>query len=249
MNKEETLKHNEKHSGIPPLTLEKIHDTLHKRIDLIQKEFNDGFEFLINHPKSVTFFGSARLPTGDFYYEKARSLAAKIVHALGHTVMTGGGPGIMEAANKGAFEAKGNSVGLTIKLPKEQTTNPYLTNHLAFHYFFSRKVCLSFSAEAYIFFPGGFGTLDEFSEILTLVQTHKIEKVPIILVGNEYWNALDSFIKEHILKKEMIDPEDTQLYTITENEEEIIEIIRKVPIKDGVPYKEDAVVETKTILS
>ena len=146
-------------------------------------------------------------------------------------VVTGGGPGIMEAANKGAFEAKGKSLGLTIKLPQEQTTNPYITNEVSFNYFFSRKVCLSFSAEAYLFFPGGFGTLDELFEILTLVQTRKIEKVPIILVGNDYWTALDAFIKEHLLSKEMIDSEDITLYSISENEDEIIEIIRNAPVR------------------
>lgn len=242
MDKEETMKHNEKHLGLSPITLKEVHEAAHRRLSLISKEFRDGFEFLINHPKSVTFFGSSRLPTGNPYYEKARSLAAKIIHALGHSVITGGGPGIMEAANKGAFEAKGNSIGLTIKLPKEQVTNPYLTHQMGFHYFFSRKVCLSFSSEAYIFFPGGFGTLDEFSEILTLIQTHKIPKVPIVLVGDEYWKAMDVFIKDHMLKNEMIDLEDMHLYQITEDEEKIIEIIRQVPITNGVPYRED---ETK----
>lgn len=237
MDKEETLKHNEKHLGLSPVTLEELHKSAHKRVNLIAKEFKDGFEFLINHPKSVTFFGSARLPDGDVYYEKARSIAAKIVHALGYSVVTGGGPGIMEAANKGAFEAKGKSLGLNIKLPEEQIINPYLTHEMEFHYFFSRKVCLSFSAEAYIFFPGGFGTLDEFTEIITLIQTHKIEKVPIILVGNEFWKAFDNFIREYLLKKEFIDLEDIALYTITEDENEIIEIIRKAPIRDGVPIK------------
>lgn len=231
MDKEETLKHNEKHLHIPTLTLEKVHEAMHKRIELIQKEFTEGFKFLVNHPKSVTFFGSARLPDTDVHYEKARSIGAKIVHALGYSVVTGGGPGIMEAANKGAFEAKGKSLGLTIKLPQEQTTNPYITNEVSFNYFFIRKVCLSFSAEAYLFFPGGFGTLDELFEILTLVQTRKIEKVPIILVGNDYWTALDAFIKEHLLSKEMIDSEDITLYSISENEDEIIEIIRNAPVR------------------
>lgn len=236
MDKEEILKHNEKHAGLSPVTLEELHESAHKRVSIIDKEFKEGFEFLINHPKSVTFFGSARLTNGDLYYEKARSIAAKIIHALGYSVLTGGGPGIMEAANKGAFEAKGKSLGLNIKLPKEQVTNPYLTHSMSFHYFFSRKVCLSFSAEAYLFFPGGFGTLDEFTEILTLIQTRKIEKVPIILVGHEYWKAFDSFVRENLLTQKMIDLEDLDLYTITEDENEIIEIIRNAPVQNGVPF-------------
>ncbi|MFM2357286.1 MAG: hypothetical protein RJA61_23 [Candidatus Parcubacteria bacterium] len=237
MDKEQTRKHNEKHLGLEPLSLSEVHNAIDTRIGAIQKEFKDGFEFLVDHPKSVTFFGSARLPTGDIYYEKARSIAAKIVHALGYSIVTGGGPGIMEAANKGGFEAKGKSLGLTIKLPKEQITNPFLTEEVKFHYFFSRKVCLSFSAEAYLFFPGGFGTLDELFEILTLVQTHKIEKVPVILVGTEYWKALDVFMREQMLAKEMIDKDDVALYHITEDENEIIEIIKNAPIKNGVPIK------------
>lgn len=237
MDKEETLKHNEKHLGFSPVTLEELHRSAHKRVNLINKEFKDGFEFLINHPKSVTFFGSSRLPDGDIYYEKARSIASKIVHALGYSVVTGGGPGVMEAANKGAFEAKGKSLGLNIKLPTEQVINPFLTHSMEFHYFFSRKVCLSFSAEAYLFFPGGFGTLDELTEILTLIQTHKIEKVPIVLVGNEFWKAFDTFMREHLLKKDLIDAEDLNLYKITEDESKIIEIIRNAPIRDGVPIK------------
>jgi len=116
-----------------------------------------------------------------------------VVKELSYPIFTGGGPGIMEGANRGALEAGGKSFGLTIELPHEQSTNPYLTKHLDFYYFFSRKVCMTFSAEAFIFFPGGVGTLDEFFEILTLVQTGKIEKLPIVLVGVEFWSKLDEF--------------------------------------------------------
>lgn len=219
-----------------PITLLEISEAAERRVALISREFIEGFEFIRNYPKSVTFFGSARIKEDDHFYKKARKLANRIVKELHYSVTTGGGPGIMEAANRGAFEAGGNSVGLTIDLPKEQEDNKYLTDREDFHYFFSRKVCLSFSAEAYIFFPGGFGTLDEFLEILTLVQTGKILKVPIVLVGGSYWKPLKNFFKEVVLKNEMIEKEDLNLYTITDDEEEILEIIREAPVRIGLKY-------------
>lgn len=218
------------------LTRKEIHNSTQERIALITKEFTDGFNFIKDYPKSVTFFGSARLLESTPYYEKAQSLGKRIVMDLNYTVLTGGGPGLMEAANRGAYEAGGESIGLTIKLPEEQITNKYLSNHLDLHYFFSRKVCLSFSAEAYVFLPGGFGTLDEFFEILTLVQTHKIEKIPLILFGVDFWNSIDSIIKEKLLPLGVIDQSDLSLYTITDNEEEIIDIIRKVPVQTTVGF-------------
>ncbi|MDD3003247.1 MAG: LOG family protein, partial [Candidatus Shapirobacteria bacterium] len=131
----------------------------------------------------------------------------------------------------------GRSVGLTINLPMEQVTNPHLTDHLDFKYFFARKVCLSFSAEAYVYFPGGFGTLDELFEILTLVQTEKIAPVPIILFGKRYWKNLDKFIRKNLLKREMIDKTDVNLYTISEDIDEVIDIIKKAPVRRG--FEED----------
>jgi uncharacterized protein (TIGR00730 family) len=142
----------------------------------------------------------------------------------------------MRAANRGAYEAGGNSVGLTIELPREQLTNEYLTNKINFHYFFSRKVCLSFSAEAYIFLPGGFGTLDEFLEILTLVQTAKIPRVPMILVGESFWKPLEKFFEEVLVTEGMIDKEDTNLYTITDDEETILNIIKNAPVRLDLKY-------------
>ena len=231
--------HNNKQSmGREPLTLLKISEATKKRIMAIDKEFNDGFEFIKNYPRSVTFFGSARTETGEFYYEKARNLAKKIVENIHYSITTGGGPGIMEAANRGAYEAGGNSIGLTIELPQEQTTNQYITDSISFHYFFSRKVCLSFSAEAYIFFPGGFGTLDEFLEILTLVQTNKIPRAPIILIGVSYWKSLENLFKEVLLKEKMIEKEDLSLYKITDDETEVLEIIKGAPIRIGLEYDE-----------
>lgn len=218
------------------LTREELLDAAKSRISLITKEFQDGFNFISNYTKSVTFFGSARVDENNEFYKKASSVAEKIVKELGYAVVTGGSGGVMEGANRGAFEAKGQSIGLGIKLPYEQKLNKYLTDSLDFYYFFSRKVCLSFSAEAYIFLPGGFGTLDEFFEILTLVQTKKIEKVPIILVGSIFWKPFDEIIKREIINRELADEEDTWLYAITDNEEEIIDIIKRAPIRDGLKF-------------
>jgi uncharacterized protein (TIGR00730 family) len=219
--------------NIEPITLHEIEEEMKKRVSIIEMEFNRGFDFIKTQTKSVTFFGSARLPEDNEHYQRARSIATKL-SALNFSIVTGGGPGIMEAGNRGAFEAGGPSLGLNIKLPHEQVRNPYVTDVVEFYYFFIRKVMLSFSAEAYLFFPGGFGTMDEFFEILTLVQTNKIEKVPIYLVGNEYWNGIKNFITEHLLKQNMIDETDLDLFTITEDEDAIVEAIRALPIRNGV---------------
>lgn len=221
-----------------PLTLAEISESAKKRVALIGQEFKSGFEFVNNYPRSVTFFGSARTKENDLYYEKAKTLAMRIVGELHYSVVTGGGPGIMEAANRGAYEMGGNSLGLTIQLPHEQVTNQYLTDQLGFHYFFSRKVCLAFSAEAYVFFPGGFGTMDEFTEILTLVQTRKIPQAPIILFGKEYWQILENFFKEKLLKAGLIDEEDLSIYTITDSESEALTLIKNAPIRFGLKYDE-----------
>lgn len=214
-----------------PLTLREINDRIEERVEHISEEFIRGFDFLKTCEKSVSFFGSARTKEGEDDYEKAKSLSNRIVNELDYAVVTGGGPGIMEAANRGAYEAEGKSIGLTIYLPMEQKTNPYLSSHMGFHYFFVRKVCLTYAAEAYIYFPGGFGTMDEFFEILTLVQTNKIEKVPIILFGSEYWKPLEDHIKEHLLKNKKVDRDDMNLFTITDDEEEVLEIIKNSPIR------------------
>jgi len=235
----------DKHPGTKPhfhkpLTRQELHDATKARLSAIDKEFNDGFKFVENYPKSVSVFGSARFPETNPYYIQARSLGARIVNDLGYAVLTGGGPGIMEAANRGAFEAGGESLGLTIELPQSfgraEVRNPYLTGNLDFFYFFSRKVMMSFCAEAYIFFPGGFGTFDEFFEIITLVQTHKIEKVPIILVGTDFWNRMDEFLKEELLSRGTVDQADLSLYTITDDENRIIDIIRHAPVRIGLEF-------------
>lgn len=213
-----------------PITREEIHNASVARLAIIMREFNDGFNFIKDYPRSVTIFGGTRFGEDSKYYKQAQSLGSRIVSDLKYSVFTGGGPGIMEGANRGAYDAGGPSLGLTIKLPSGQPTNTYLNRHMDFDHFFSRKVCLSFSAEAYIFFPGGFGTLDEFFEILTLVQTRKIERVPIILVGIDYWKKLDDFIRNEMISRGSIDKDDLDLYDITDDEEKILEIIKNSPI-------------------
>jgi len=212
------------------MTLREIDRQIAERTDNIEKEFRGGFDFIKNCDRSVTIFGSARTEEDDPDYKKAYSLGKKISQELDYSIITGGGPGIMEAGNRGSFENGGGSLGLTIKLPFEQVINPYMSSYYDFHYFFARKTCMTFAAEAYVYFPGGFGTLDELFEVLTIVQTQKTERRPIILVGEEFWKPLDAFIREHLLDKAKISPEDIDLYTITDDEDEIIEIIRKAKV-------------------
>ena len=212
-----------------------MHKLAQERISEISKEFKEGFEFLENYPKSVTFFGGNQVREDNPYYADARKLSSRLVKELGYTIVTGGGPGIMEAANRGAVEAGGNSIGLLIQLPDAQVINKYITSSFALYYFFVRKVCLSFSAEAFIFYPGGFGTLDEFFEILTLVQTRKIINTPIICVGSEYWNKLKVFIEEELTSRGAILPEEINLFHIADDHSEIVEIIKKVPVRVVVP--------------
>jgi uncharacterized protein (TIGR00730 family) len=202
-----------------------------KRLATINNEFRHTFKFLKNYPRSVTFFGSSRLTEDHPCYMEARSLAKKIVQETSYTVITGGGGGIMEAANRGAFEAGGKSIGMNIVLPHEQKMNEFLTGHVRFYYFFIRKVALSFSAEVYIFFPGGFGTMDEFFEIVTLIQTKKIPRVPVICVGKEYWSNVLTLTEILRDKYKAIDPGDEKIFHITDDHEEIIRIIKNSPLR------------------
>ena len=215
----------------PTLSRKKMHRIASERVSKISSEFTGGFEFLEDYPKSVTFFGANQFKEDNPYYTNARKLASRVVKELGYSVLSGGGPGIMEAANRGAFEASGSSLGLLIKLPSKQVTNKYITNGFPFYYFFVRKVCLSFSAEAFIFYPGGFGTLDEFFEILTLIQTRKIANIPLICVGSEFWNELKGFMEKEMLRRSTITPKDLNLFHIVDDHDKIIEIIKKVPIR------------------
>lgn len=200
-----------------------------RRLSTINSEFKHTFKFLKNYPHSVSFFGSSRFTPDHPCYIHARVLARRIVEELKYTIITGGGPGVMEAANRGAYEAGGQSVGMNIILPQEQKMNQYLTAHIKFYYFFIRKVALSFSAEVYIFFPGGFGTLDEFFELMTLIQSGKITKVPIICVGREYWTKvldLATILRDDY---QTISPGDEKIFHITDSDDEIMEIIKKAP--------------------
>ncbi len=211
------------------LTAQELKNNARRRLATIDNEFRHTFKFLRNYPHSVSFFGSARFTEDHPCYIRARALAGRISKELGYTIITGGGPGIMEAANRGAFEAGGKSVGMNIILPHEQKVNEYLTAHVRFYYFFIRKVALSFSAEVYIFFPGGFGTLDEFFELVTLVQTRKIPQIPIICVGRDYWEkVLDLSISMRDDFK-TISPGDEKVFQIVESDDEIMDIIRKAP--------------------
>lgn len=218
------------------LTKQEMQNIATERVAEISREFTEGFKFLENFPKSVTFFGSTRNQEGDPYYESARTLSHRIVSELGYSVVSGGGPGIMEAADRGAYEAGGNSLGLLIKLPNAQPTNKYISKSISFYYFFARKVCLAFGAEVFLFYPGGYGTLDEFFEIITLIQTGKIAGAPLICVGSEYWNKLKSFIETELLARGAIDSTDLDLFTITDSHDEIMEIIKNVPVVENIPF-------------
>jgi uncharacterized protein (TIGR00730 family) len=194
------------------------------RIFRIMAEFVEGFEVMAQVGRAVSIFGSARTPPDDPYYKAAEETARRLVKA-GFAVITGGGPGIMEAANKGAFEADGVSVGCNITLPQEQEANKYQTISLDFHYFYARKVMFTKYASAFIAFPGGYGTLDETFENLTLIQTLKVEAFPVILYGSEYWRGLHEWIKK-TLRPHFIDEEDTDIYRIVDSPAEAVKLVK-----------------------
>ena len=197
------------------------------RIFRIMAEFIDGFQFLADLKKEVSFFGSARFTEKNPHYQEALELARRLGKA-GFTIITGGGPGIMEAANRGASETGAESIGLNIQLPKEQRVNKYVKHGIGFHYFFTRKTILSASAQAYIFFPGGFGTLDEFFELVTLIQTKKMERIPIVLVGKDYWGSLLQWMKLQVDEKHhAIAPEDMNIFQVVQSIDEAYQIILK----------------------
>jgi len=203
-------------------------DTAGWRIFRIMAEFVDGFQFLKDLKQEVTFFGSARLPEGSRWYEESRKLGRMLAEA-GFTVITGGGPGIMEAANRGAVEGNGESVGLNIQLPREQRMNRYVREGVGFHYFFTRKVMLSASAQAYLFFPGGFGTIDEVTELIELIQTKKMQHVPVILVGKEFWSGYLDWVKRAMLGNDppLIKVEDLSIMQVVDSAEEAFAIVKE----------------------
>lgn len=195
------------------------------RIFKIMSEFIEGFDIIRRYGLAASFFGSARASLDDDVYKHAEELASRL-SKKGFAIVTGGSSGIMQAANKGAFEAGGASVGLNINLPQVQHYNPYLTEKFGFDHFFVRKVMLTYASEAYVYFPGGFGTLDEFFEIITLVQTKKIRKVPIILFGKSYWEPLLAFIEKTLYQERAtIDEKDMTLYTLVDSVDEAYEYI------------------------
>jgi uncharacterized protein (TIGR00730 family) len=195
------------------------------RIFRIMAEFIEGFEFLADLKKEVSFFGSARTAPTEHWYKEARKLG-HMLGSAGFTVITGGGPGIMEAANRGAYDAGAPSVGLNIQLPMEQRTNRYVKRSHGFHYFFTRKVMLSASAQAYVYFPGGFGTIDEMSEIVTLIQTRKMCPIPVVLVGRDYWTGLVEWFVKAMVADKYIDAKDLELFTVVDSAEEAFEILK-----------------------
>jgi uncharacterized protein (TIGR00730 family) len=199
------------------------------RMFRIMAEFVDGFEALAKYHPAVTIFGSTRIRPGDEVYQKAEQIG-KLLAENGFAVITGGGPGVMEAANKGAASAGGNSIGLNIELPLEQKPNPYTNITLHFRYFFVRKVMFVKYAVAYIILPGGFGTMDEFFESVTLIQTHKIKPFPVILVGSNYWKGFLDWIKEVVLKEGKISPSDLEIVQLIDDPAEIVKAIKKTVI-------------------
>ncbi len=199
----------------------------HSRHHLLgsDEEFVRAFEVIDKYPKRVTFFGSARNVTAG---EPYRDAAYKIAYELAkkeYAIVSGGGRGIMAASNKGAYDAGGASIGFNIRLPQEQHLNPYTTENLAFHYFFTRKVMMTFFSHAYVYFPGGFGTLDELTEIITMIQTKKMPPLRIVLFGHEYWDDFDAFVKKHILGNEYMSDGDEKIYTITDSIDEAVHLV------------------------
>jgi len=194
------------------------------KIFQIMAEFVEGFERLAQIKPSVSIFGSARTPVDHRYYKLTEDIARALSDA-GFSVVSGGGPGIMEAANKGALAGKSPSIGLNIQLPHEQSGNDYQDMSLSFRHFFSRKVMFVKYAAAYVVMPGGFGTLDELAEILTLIQTHKTRKIPIILVEGQYWEGLLNWFRNTLIPEKTIDESDMDLMQILDSPKEIVEAI------------------------
>jgi uncharacterized protein (TIGR00730 family) len=196
------------------------------RVLRIMGEFTWGFENLQDVAGGVSFFGSARTRSDDPFYQAAERLGRLFAEA-GVPVITGGGPGIMEAANKGAFEAGGLSIGCNIELPHEQYTNHYLTRSLDFKFFFVRKTMFVKYAMGFVVFPGGYGTLDELFEALTLIQTDKVTDFPVVLFGSAYWRGLAEWLNAELLGRGMISPGDDRLVTVTDDVEEVVRIFQE----------------------
>lgn len=196
------------------------------RIFRIMSEFVDGFEVLSQAGKAVSIFGSSRTKRTHKYYKLAEETAYLLAKA-GYAIITGSGPAIMEAANKGASRAGGKSIGLNIQIPLEQEPNKYVDTFLDFRYFFVRKVMFVKYAKAFVIMPGGYGTLDEFTEAINLIQTQRIKKFPVVIVGKEYWKGLLDWFRNTVLKEGNISPEDLDLFKVTDSPKEVVQIIKK----------------------
>ncbi|MCX5715194.1 MAG: TIGR00730 family Rossman fold protein [Candidatus Omnitrophica bacterium] len=196
------------------------------RIFRIMAEFVEGFEVLSQEGKAVSIFGSSRSTPKNKYYRLAEE-TAYLLAKEGFTIITGGGPGIMEAGNKGARRAKGHSIGLNIEIPMEQKANQYIDTLLDFHYFFVRKVMFVKYAKAFVIMPGGFGTLDEFYEAMNLIQTERIPRFPVVLFGSEYWQDMIKWLRDFVLKNGNISPQDLDIFQIADSPKEAVAIIKK----------------------
>lgn len=196
------------------------------RVFRIMSEFVDGFHQLGGIGPAVSIFGSARTPSTHKMYKMAERTAGLLVKE-GYAVITGGGPAIMEAGNKGATKAGGESIGLNIDLPFEQSSNPYIKTPINFHYFFCRKVMFVKYAKAFVIFPGGYGTFDELFESLTLIQTKRMDRFPVILFGSDYWKGMVDWLKKAVLSEKYIDAEDLNIFEIVDTPEAVVKSIRK----------------------
>jgi len=204
------------------------------KLCMIQEEFREGIDAMKDMGPSVTFYGSARLKSDHPEYIKAYNLSYRIAKELGYIIMSGGGGGIMEAANKGAKDAGVESIGLTIKLPKEQSTNPYVTKEVPFRFFFARQVSMQYTTEACVYCAGGTGTMYEFFEMMTHLQTGKVGPIPIILYGTEFWNPIVNILKESFVKKyQTISENDLNRFVVTDDIDQILEIVRVSKIRTG----------------
>jgi len=195
------------------------------RVFRIMSEFVDGFDDLSEVSNGITFFGGTKVKKNSKYYKAARKLAFKLAKD-GYSIITGAGPGIMEAANRGAKEAGGESIGLNIEIPLQQKPNPHITKALYFRYFFVRKVMFAKYAKAVMVFPGGFGTLDEFAEFITLIQTEKVIPFPIIVFGKSYWKGLIDWMSKSMLKSKLISKEHINIFKMTDSIDEAVTIIK-----------------------
>jgi uncharacterized protein (TIGR00730 family) len=208
------------------------HRTDPERVERMSAELTMGFDALRGTQRGVSVFGSARVVEGTAEYELGRRIGRELGER-GFCVITGGGPGAMEAANRGAAEAGATSVGLNIELPHEQGGNPYQSVALEFHYFFTRKIMFVRYANAFVVLPGGFGTLDELFEALVLIQTGKIRHFPVVLVGSAFWGGLVSWIREQLVARGLVSPEDLDLFTITDDVDEVVAICERAADAQG----------------